>query len=95
MASTETENDVAPAAPDAVQDESNILEEPSALREENNEDKEEGSATQSTSKPLDNKGATDPKNPSVRIVRGTKKMRLDIDSNHASEKKGTFMILTS
>lgn len=79
---------VTAAAPDAVQEESNTLDEPSTSREDNNDDKEESASTPSTSKAADSKGAADPKNPNVRIVRGTKRMRFDVDAGHSGEKKG-------
>jgi hypothetical protein len=88
MASTEVEIDAATTTVDAVQEETNILEEHSALREENNDEKEENPSTQSSSKTSDNKGSSDLKHSNVRIVRGSKRMRLDIDSSHSNEKKG-------
>lgn len=85
MASTEMEIDVPTAVVDTVQEEPNILEEQTTSRDENNDDKEDISSIPGTSKTLDSKNVTDPKNPNVRIVRGTKRMRSDAD---ATEKKG-------
>lgn len=76
-------------------EESKTLDEPSgSSKDDNNEEKE---VTQSSGK-----SATDIKIPTadskisnVRIVRGTKRMRLDVDSAHPSEKKGIIIFCIS
>ena len=88
MTSTEMEIDASASTAEAGQEEVNILEEPGTSREENNEEKEEIQPVPSTSKALDSKANGDLKNPNVRIVRGAKRLRIDVDSSHSAEKKG-------
>lgn len=96
MVSMEVE--IEPATNLDAAEESKTLEEPSTSKDDNNDEKEEKEVAQSSSKSaadIKTPGA-DSKNSNVRIVRGTKRMRLDVDSALPSEKKGkiiTFFII--
>lgn len=93
MASTETEMDNPPViSVSTAQNDgsSSILEEPGTSKDENLDEKEECLPSESTSKTSDGKVPTDPKNANVKIVRATKRMRLDIDPGHSADKKGLF-----
>ncbi|KAJ8675357.1 hypothetical protein QAD02_011143 [Eretmocerus hayati] len=88
MASNETGTEVPNSAVDSIKKEPNVTEEhQSSSKEDNNDDKEENPPTPSTSKTLESKTAADAKNSSVKVVKGNKRMRLEVDPSQSTEKK--------